>query len=128
MAFGSGITSLSATQYIVVGLIFLILLGFVAYPASSRQIRVPKGLQSPPSPPGELFFNGHSHIWNGNATSNPSQSQLVKWAREYGEIYRIRMGTENWVILSSPEAIKVECQTQMNMDEIILTRGTLGSF
>ncbi len=50
---------------------------------------------------------GHSHIYTGNTTNNPSESQLVKWAQEYGEIYQIRMGTQRWVVVSSPEAVKV---------------------
>src|ERR1700761_300592 len=86
-------------------------LTFVAFAAwtviSYRGPAVPKGLRRPPSPPGARLLSGHSHIWSGNATSNPSQSQLVKWAQEYGEIYEIRLGVERWVILSSPEAIKV---------------------
>ncbi|ETI21637.1 hypothetical protein G647_07984 [Cladophialophora carrionii CBS 160.54] len=73
---------------------------------SVRGPSVPKGLRRPPSPPGSRLFSGHSHIWSGNATSNPSQSQLVKWAQEYGEIYEIRLGVERWVVLSSPEAVK----------------------
>jgi hypothetical protein len=74
---------------------------------SIRGPSVPKGLRRPPTPPGARLLSGHSHIWSGNATSNPSQSQLVKWAQEYGEIYEIRLGVERWVVLSSPEAVKV---------------------
>lgn len=71
--------------------------------------RIPKGLRAVPSPPGARLFTGHSHIYNGQAINNPSESQLVKWAREFGEIYQIQMGTQRWVVLSSPEAIKVSC-------------------
>jgi hypothetical protein len=69
--------------------------------------RIPKGLRAPPSPPGARLFSGHMHIYSGQATNNPSEGQLVKWAREYGEIYQIQMGNQRWVILSSPEAVKV---------------------
>ena len=73
----------------------------------TRSPSIPKGLQRPPSPPGARLFSGHAHLWSGGVTNNPSQSQLVKWAREHGEIYEIRLGAERWVILSSPEAVKV---------------------
>jgi len=69
--------------------------------------KIPKGLRAPPSPPGARLFSGHAHIYSGQVTSNPSESQLVKWADELGEIYQIQMGTQRWVVLSSPEAIKV---------------------
>ncbi|EXJ66231.1 uncharacterized protein A1O5_10847 [Cladophialophora psammophila CBS 110553] len=68
--------------------------------------RIPKGLREPPTPAGARPFVGHSHIWNGNATCNPSETQLVKWAREYGEIYQIWQGMERWVIVCLPEAVK----------------------
>ncbi|KIW99522.1 uncharacterized protein Z518_11261 [Rhinocladiella mackenziei CBS 650.93] len=35
-----------------------------------------------------------------------SDVDTVKWAREHGEIYQIWQGTERWVVLSSPEAVK----------------------
>ena len=69
--------------------------------------RVPKGLRAVPSPPGARLLSGHSHIYTGRVTNNPSRSQLVKWAEELGEIYQIQMGTQRWFVLSSPEAIKV---------------------
>ncbi|KAK5215393.1 hypothetical protein LTR47_009967 [Exophiala xenobiotica] len=93
--------------------IFLGATAFVAFAAlvawniiSIRGPPTPKGLRRPPSPPGARFFSGHAHLWSGRVTNNPSQSQLVKWAREYGEIYEFRLGVERWVIVSSPEAVK----------------------
>ncbi|KAK5252714.1 hypothetical protein LTR40_011218, partial [Exophiala xenobiotica] len=92
---------------------FLGATAFVAFAAliawnliSIRGPSTPKGLRRPPSPPGARLFSGHAHLWSGQVTNNPSQSQLVKWAREYGEIYEIRLGVERWVIVSSPEAVK----------------------
>jgi hypothetical protein len=79
--------------------------------------KVPKGLRLPPSPSGERMFSGHTHLYNGQATNNPSQSMLVKWARELGEVYQIKMGNQRWVVISSPEAVK----------EIFDRQGTLTS-
>jgi hypothetical protein len=72
-----------------------------------RGPKVPKGLRRPPSPPKSLLYRDHSHLWSGNTTTNPSQTQLVKWAHEFGEIYEVQFGVERWVVLSSPEAVKV---------------------
>lgn len=87
--------------------LFLAVALVLSYALSTRRARVPKGLREPPTPPGARLLTGHSHIWSGSATSNPSEGQLVKWAQEHGEIYQIWQGTERWVVLSSPEAIKV---------------------
>ncbi|KAK4937424.1 hypothetical protein LTR10_021961 [Elasticomyces elasticus] len=79
---------------------------FVYHVFALSEPKIPKGLRAAPSPPGARLFSGHSHIYSGQVTNNPSESQLVKWAEELGEIYQIQMGTQRWVILSSPEAIK----------------------
>ncbi|OJJ33663.1 hypothetical protein ASPWEDRAFT_173101 [Aspergillus wentii DTO 134E9] len=38
-------------------------------------------------------------------TSQPHR-QFIQWARQYGEIYRVRLGLMDWYMLNSPEAIK----------------------
>lgn len=89
---------------------FVLLLGAVAavyHVLAHGGSKIPKGLRAPPSPPGARLFSGHAHIYNGQVSNNPSESQLVKWADELGEIYQIQLGTQRWVVLSSPEAIKV---------------------
>lgn len=87
---------------------FLSVVAIVAWEVISiRGPRTPKGLRRPPQPSGATLFGGHAHLWGANVSSNPSQNPLVKWAREYGEIYEIRTGVERWVIVNSPEAVKV---------------------
>ncbi|KAL6250787.1 hypothetical protein RBB50_003090 [Rhinocladiella similis] len=86
---------------------FLSVVAIVAWEVISiRGPRTPKGLRRPPQPSGATLFGGHAHLWGANVSSNPSQNPLVKWAREYGEIYEIRTGVERWVIVNSPEAVK----------------------
>jgi hypothetical protein len=37
----------------------------------------------------------------------PTQSALMhKWGLEYGEVFKLRVGWYNWVVLNSPEAVK----------------------
>ena len=97
---------ISAPRY-AVGVIAVLLRTAVAavYYQPFQEPAVPKGLKRIPSPPGASLFSGHAKLYKP-VTSNPSQSQLVKWAREYGEIYQIRLGSRRIVVISSPEAIK----------------------
>lgn len=71
----------------------------------------PPGLSYPPTPPGSRLIGGHSHLWALNVSNRPHETQLVKWAREFGEIYQIKLGSERWVVLSSPEAVRVSIRT-----------------
>ena len=60
----------------------------------------PKGLLTPPAPKG-LPLLGNAH----QLGPHPHR-QIIKWARAHGEIYRIRLGWNDWYMLCSPEAVK----------------------
>ena len=83
----------------------------LAYKHIWSQPACPPGLIYPPSPPGARLIGGHSHLWALNVSNRPHETQLVKWARDYGEIYQFRLGSERWVVLSSPEAVRVRAST-----------------
>lgn len=53
-----------------------------------------------PSPPGLPL------IGNTLQLSSQPHRQFLKWAQQYGEIYRVRLGLMNWFMLNSPEAVK----------------------
>lgn len=36
------------------------------------------------------------------------------WAAEYGEVFKVRVGWWNWVVLNSPEAVKEVMDRQVN--------------
>ncbi|KAF9890591.1 hypothetical protein FE257_005722 [Aspergillus nanangensis] len=74
---------------------------------------VPVGHKPVPSPPGAVPIYGHSAVWNGELTTRPHQSRLVRWSRELGEIFHLRMGKENWFVFSSPQAIKVQSPSHL---------------
>ncbi len=99
---GTSVYLYAATSVLLLGA-----LAFVYHVFALGEPKIPKGLRAAPSPPGARLFSGHSHIYSGQVTNNPTESQLVKWAEELGEIYQIRMGTQRWIVLSSPEAVKV---------------------
>lgn len=93
--------------HIIAAAIVLLLVSTFLYTQLWREPPCPSGLSRPPFPPGARLIGGHSHLWALNVSNRPHETQLVKWAREYGEIYQIRLGSERWVVLSSPEAVKV---------------------
>ncbi|KAJ5151788.1 hypothetical protein N7492_010083 [Penicillium capsulatum] len=53
-----------------------------------------------PSPPGLPI------IGNSLQISSQLQVQFIQWARQFGEVYRVRLGLTDWYILNSPEAVK----------------------
>ncbi len=78
-----------------VGVVFL-----VAYIAFIQRKRPPKGLRLVPGPKG-LPVLGNLH-----QLQPYPQRRLQQWAREYGEMFQIRMGWENWIFLNDPAAVK----------------------
>lgn len=42
----------------------------------------------------------------GSTLPEQPHRQLIQWAQQYGEIYRVRLGWNNWYMLNSPEAVK----------------------
>ena len=62
--------------------------------------KVPSGLRSVPGPPGLPL------IGNAHQLGQYPQRALQKWAREYGELFQIKLGYENWVFINSPAAVK----------------------
>ncbi len=99
--------NISLLKYAVGSFIASLLVGglSILYHQLPREPAIPKGLKRIPSPPGANLFSGHAKLFKP-VTNNPSQSQMVNWAREYGEIYQIRLGSRRIVVISSPESIK----------------------
>ncbi|PNS13790.1 3-hydroxyphenylacetate 6-hydroxylase [Sphaceloma murrayae] len=60
----------------------------------------PKGLKAVPGPPGVPILG---HI---TKLSPHPQREWQKWAREYGELFQVKLGWDTWVFVNSPEAVK----------------------
>lgn len=75
-------------------------LAFVGYIFHFRPKRSPKTLRYVPGPKGLPIV--------GNTLSLGPQPQrlLRQWATEYGELFQIQMGWENWVFVNSAAAVK----------------------
>ncbi len=76
-----------------VGIAFLIF-------SAVRRNAVPKGLRRPPGPKGIPL------VGNTFQLQSQPQRQFEQWAREYGELFQIQLGWENWVFLNTPAAVK----------------------
>jgi cytochrome P450 len=79
-------------------LLFASLTTFIIY--SRYKKRPPRGTHHAPGPAG-LPILGNAH----QLGSQPHQ-QITAWARDYGELYKIRLGWNDWYMICSPEACK----------------------
>lgn len=48
-----------------------------------------------------------------------------KWAQEYGEIFKIRVGWYNWVVVNSPEAMREIFDKQVKLKQFTHTHTNL---
>ncbi|KAF2874787.1 cytochrome P450 [Massariosphaeria phaeospora] len=62
--------------------------------------RLPPGTIAAPGPPG-LPLIGNTH----QLGAQPHR-QIQQWAAQYGEMFKIRLGWNDWYMLCSPEAVK----------------------
>jgi cytochrome P450 len=74
--------------------LFVLLIVVILY--KSRKVQEPAF----PSPPGLPF------IGNTLQMSSHLQIRFIQWARQFGEVYRVRLGLTDWYILNTPEAVK----------------------
>ncbi|KAH7345895.1 cytochrome P450 76C3 [Pyrenochaeta sp. MPI-SDFR-AT-0127] len=81
--------------------IALIVLSLAVYFLYTRyKNRLPPGTRHAPGP-ASLPIVGNAHQLGGQ----PHQ-QITAWAREYGEVYKIRLGWNDWYMICSPDACK----------------------
>jgi cytochrome P450 len=94
----SKITSESANIRLVLfaGVIFLVLYIF----GLSLQKRNRKSLSTIPGP------RGLPIIGNTLQLGPYPHRKCQEWAAQYGELFKVQIGWENWVFLNSPEAVK----------------------
>lgn len=51
-------------------------------------------------------LKGYPLLGNMHQLSCQPQRELKQWARQYGELFEIQLGWENWILVNSAEAIK----------------------
>ncbi|KAH7050031.1 putative O-methylsterigmatocystin oxidoreductase [Macrophomina phaseolina] len=87
----------------LVSLLLFPIVGFLLYYVwSQRRPKPPKGLRAVPGPGGKLPIIGHAHLLKPEG----SQRQFMRWAQEYGEVFSLQLGWDNWIFLNSPAAVK----------------------
>ncbi|KAJ4371987.1 hypothetical protein N0V83_003760 [Neocucurbitaria cava] len=79
-------------------LLFLLLTVFTVYTRFKN--RPPPGTKSAPGP------SGLPVLGNAHQLGRQPHQQITTWAREYGEIYKIRLGWNDWYMICSPAACK----------------------
>ncbi|KAL4861620.1 hypothetical protein BDV12DRAFT_207858 [Aspergillus spectabilis] len=87
--------ALTATSLAALGLLVLLFLQL-----RPRSVKVPKGLRLPPAPRGLPLLGNTLQL-----ELNPKH-QLRQWARTLGDVFSLKIGGYNFVLLCSPEAIK----------------------
>ncbi|KAH8807381.1 cytochrome P450 76C3 [Xylogone sp. PMI_703] len=82
--------------------IFAILGAALALAVLHKWLRdpTPRGYRKVPGPKGIPFLGSTLEL------SNRPQKEFKRWAKEYGEIYKIQLGWNTWYMLNSPEAVK----------------------
>ncbi|PSN62984.1 cytochrome P450 76C3 [Corynespora cassiicola Philippines] len=84
----------------LLSLLPLVLLLALALSYHRSRKRLPPGKVPAPGPKG-LPLLGNAH----QLGAHPHR-QVMSWARTYGEVYKVRLGWNDWYMLCSPEAVK----------------------
>lgn len=66
----------------------------------TRKSKIPNSLRDVPGP------RGLPLVGNTLSLGSRPQKMFRKWALEYGELYKIQMGWDNWIFVNSPAAVK----------------------
>ncbi|KAK1480709.1 hypothetical protein CTAM01_14271 [Colletotrichum tamarilloi] len=66
----------------------------------SRTTATPKGYKTIPGP------KGWPLLGNAPQLGSAPHRQVQRWAQDYGEIVKVRLGWENWVFVNSPDAVR----------------------
>lgn len=102
-------------------MVVLCLLGALGV-ALWRRSFVSNQLPLPPQVKGNLILGNLSDIFK--ASSETLQHLLVQdWAREYGEVLRVRLGPVTEYFLNSDRAVKVSKPCVLKFTELVLTSG-----
>jgi len=67
----------------------------------TRRRRVPKGLRLVPGPKGLPLIGNTLEV----PQSKP-EKKFMEWAKEYGELFRVQIGWNDWVFVNSDVAVK----------------------
>lgn len=64
---------------------------------------------------------GNPFVGIGLSLPPYATQRLREWAKQYGEVYKIRVGWYHWVVLNSPEAMKEVFDKQVDLASPLLT-------
>lgn len=78
----------------LLGLLFIVGLGLTAWLRRDRRLDTIKGPRGMPL------------IGIGLGLPEHAPAALRRWAGEYGEVFKLRVGWYDWVVVNSPEAVR----------------------
>jgi hypothetical protein len=107
MAFLELLTFTNALLILTVGLGLLVL-----YVLVERWLQT-RVLSTIPSPDGNVW------LWGRPGLPPNAIDVMRRWAREYGELFRLRIGWYDWVVINSPEAFKEIFDKQVSPHEAV---------
>jgi hypothetical protein len=84
---------------------------------STRPRKPPKGLRLVPGPKGYPII--------GNTLDVPQsrpEKKFLEWAKEYGELYRVQIGWNEWIFVNSDVATKVTCTSWIDDRKFLISR------
>ena len=75
---------------------------FTAFSLYKRNVKkIPAGLHEVPGPKGHFLLGNTLQV-----SPTAPHRDFIRWAEEYGEVFKIRLGWNDWYMLNSPEAVK----------------------
>lgn len=92
--------------------IFVIFAIVLAVASISAWLRRDRRLDKLPGP------RGYPFIGIGTSLPPKAPARLREWASMYGEVFKMRVGWYNWVVINSPQAFRdiLDKQVRMHQD------------
>jgi hypothetical protein len=70
----------------------------------NSRTKIPKGLKAVPGPKPLPVIGSALEL------SDYPEKKYMEWAREYGELFQVQLGWNNWIFVCSDQAVKVQAR------------------
>ena len=87
-------------HYLSVPAAIFTIIGLLLLQYHNSRTKIPKGLRAVPGP------RGLPLVGNTFQLGEYPHRTIIDWSRQYGELFKVRIGYENWIFLTSPSAVR----------------------